>query len=199
MGLTVGLTGGIASGKSTVAAMLRELGCVVYDADAIVRELYRAGAPGHVALVREYGTRILDWNGEVDRPALSQLALSSPDGAERLNQLIHPLVIEKQRELIAEERKRDPDAIVVVEAALLIESGGRQRFDTVIVVDVSPEIQKERALLRGLTAEEYQRRIDRQLPASERNRHADFVIVNDGSREELQQQVAAVVEQLRKR
>lgn len=199
MGLTVGLTGGIASGKSTVAAILRELGCVVFDADAIVRELYRPGAPGHAALVREYGTAILDSNGEVDRPALSQLALSSPDGAERLNRLIHPLVVERQQELIAEELKRDPHAIVVVEAALLIESGGRERFDKVLAVDVSPEVQKERALSRGLTAEEFQRRFDRQLPAPERNRHADFVIVNDGSHEELQQRVEVVVAQLRKR
>lgn len=198
MGLTVGLTGGIASGKSTVASILRDIGCTVFDADELVRELYRPGAAGHKKLVEHYGEGILTPNGEIDRPKLSRIALASDDGARELNQLIHPLVIERQKELIDAAFRADEDAIVVVEATLLIESGGRERFDKIVVVDVSPDLQRERAIRRGLPEEDVDRRISRQMDRSERLRHADYVIVNDGDERHLRGQVETVVKRMRK-
>jgi dephospho-CoA kinase len=185
--LRIGLTGGIGSGKSTVARILAGLGCQTIDADAIVSRLYRAGAAGHEALVREYGRAILRDDGEIDRPKLAAIAFASPEGARKLNALIHPLVIEEQaREIAAEEARAPGDRIVVVEATLLIESGGRDRYDRIIVVDADPDVQVERAVARGMDRADVERRIAHQLPREERLRHADYVIGNNGDLAELE-------------
>jgi dephospho-CoA kinase len=195
--LRVGLTGGIASGKSTVAALLAELGCSVVDADRIVADLYRPGRAGHAALVGEYGSDILLEDGSVDRVRLAEIAFASPESAARLNSLIHPLVTEAQEELIATEARRGDDRIFVVEATLLLESGGRARFDRVIVVDLDPELQVSRAVARGMDPEDARRRMERQMPREERLSQADYVIDNSGSSEELELAVRALFARLR--
>ena len=178
--LKVGLTGGIASGKSTIMRMLAGLGCITVDADAIVARLYRPGEAGHAAIVRTYGAGVLLPNGEIDRKKLADIAFSTPEEAQKLNALIHPIVIAEQARLFREAEERGDDAIFIVEATLLLESGGRQRFDRIVVVDVEPNVQMARAIGRGVTVEEAQRRIANQMPREERLRHADYVIDNNG-------------------
>jgi dephospho-CoA kinase len=178
--LKVGLTGGIASGKSTIVRMLAALGCITVDADAIVARLYRPGEAGHEAIVRTYGTGVLLADGEIDRKRLADIAFSTPEEAQKLNALIHPLVIAEQARLFREAEERGEDAIYIVEATLLLESGGRQRFDRIVVVDVDPDVQMARAIGRGVMAEEAKRRIANQMPREERLRHADYVIDNNG-------------------
>jgi len=186
--LTAGLTGGIASGKSTIARTFAALGCLTIDADAVVTRLYRPGEAGHEALVREYGRAILLPDGEIDRRRVADLAFANPDAAKRLNALIHPLVIEEEQRMVEAERARFPgrDRIVVVEATLLIEAGGRERYDKIIVVDVSPEVQVARAVSRGMSRADVVRRIANQLPREERLRYADYVIDNGGDSREAE-------------
>jgi dephospho-CoA kinase len=186
--LRVGLTGGIASGKSTIAKHFAALGCLVIDADAVVTHLYQPGEAGHAALVRTYGEEILRPDREVDRPRLAAIAFASEKAAKQLNALIHPLVIAEQQRRIDEEERRFPerDHIAVVEATLLIESGGRKRFDKIVVVDVDPDTQLARAVGRGMTAEDALRRIAHQMPREERLRFADYVIENNGTLREAE-------------
>jgi dephospho-CoA kinase len=196
--LRVGLTGGIASGKSTVARYLREFGCFVVDADSIVSELYRPGNAGHAAIVARYGEAVLTPEGEIDRPRLAAIALATPASSLELNALIHPLVIARQAQILRELEATGAAAIAVIEATLLIESGGRERFDRIIVVDLPPEMQKERAVRRGLEPEEAERRMSRQLSREERLAHADYVIENSGTLEELRAAAERVHEALRR-
>ncbi len=175
--LKVGLTGGIASGKSTVASTFARLGCRVLDADAVVAGLYQPGQRGHAALVREYGKEILDGNGFIDRPTLASIAFQTPEATARLNDLIHPMVIAAEEQLIAAE---EGDVIYVVEATLLVESGGKKRYDRIVVVDIDPSLQIERAVGRGMNAEDVRRRMARQMRREERLAHADYVIDSSG-------------------
>lgn len=176
--LRVGLTGGIASGKSTIMRKFAELGAVTVDADAVVARLYRPGNAGHEAIVRTYGLDILLPNGEIDRKKLADRAFASSAEAQKLNALIHPLVIAEEERGMREHE--DEDAIHIVEATLLLESGGKQRYDRIVVVDVPHDVQVERAIGRGMTREEAERRIAHQLPREERLRQADYVIDNSG-------------------
>jgi len=196
--LRAGLTGGIASGKSTVARMFASLGCVTIDADQIVTQLYQPGRAGHQALVRTYGESILAPDGTIDRRKLADVALATDADAKKLNALIHPLVIEEQARLIAAEEAVVGDRIVIVEATLLIESGGRSRFDRIIVVDTDPETQIARAVARGMTREEAERRIARQMPREERLRYADYVIDSSGAMSDTEGATVRVYEALRK-
>lgn len=195
--LRVGLTGGIASGKSTILRMFARLGCRTVDADSIVSSLYRPGHAGHDAIVRTYGAEVLQASGEIDRSRLAAIAFSSSEEARRLNALIHPLVLEEEALMMGEAERSDPDAIYVVEATLLIESGGRDRYDRIVVVDVTPEVQLARAQARGVGRDEALRRIAHQMPREERLRHADFVIDNSGDEPATWTQAVSVVERLR--
>lgn len=197
--LTVGLTGGLASGKSTVARTFANLGAFTIDADHVVARLYRPGEAGYEALVREYGPEIVRDDGEIDRPKLAGIAFATPEAAQRLNALIHPLVIDEERRMIAAEAERFPDRdrIIVVEATLLIESGGRARYDVIVVVDVPPEVQIERAVARGLSRDDALRRTARQMPREERLRYADYVIDNSGDRRGIEVQTHGVFEKLK--
>jgi dephospho-CoA kinase len=178
--LRTGLTGGIASGKSTIARMFASLGCIVVDADQIVTRLYQPGEAGHEALVRTYGSGILLPDGTIDRRKLADVAFATDESAKALNALIHPLVIAEQARMMEEAERENGDRIVIVEATLLIESGGRDRFDRIVIVDVDPEIQLARAVARGMSREDAARRIARQMPREERLRYADYVIDNSG-------------------
>lgn len=194
--LRAGLTGGIASGKSTVARMFAALGCVTIDADQIVTQLYQPGRMGHQALVRTYGESILTPNGAIDRRKLADVALATDEDAKKLNALIHPLVIGEQARLIAAEEAAGGDRIVIIEATLLIESGGKSRFDRIIVVDTDPETQVARAVARGMTREEAERRIARQMPREERLRYADYVIDSGGTMSDTEAATVRVYESL---
>ena len=197
--LRVGLTGGIASGKSTIARRFAALGCMTIDADAVVARLYRPGEAGHEALVRTYGPSILRGNGEIDREKLAGIAFANADEAKKLNALIHPLVIAEEQRCIADEEARFPgrDRIVVVEATLLLESGGKQRYDKIVVVDVEPETQIARGVERGMTREEVVRRMEHQMPREERLRRADYVIDNNGDMRSAEIATHRVYEALR--
>ncbi|MBV9067583.1 MAG: dephospho-CoA kinase [Acidobacteria bacterium] len=178
--LRTGLTGGIASGKSTIARMFADLGCITVDADQIVARLYQPGQAGHDAIVRTYGSGILLPDGTIDRRKLADVALATDESAKALNALIHPLVVAEEVRMMDEETRGDGDRIVMVEATLLIEAGGKDRYDRIIVVDVDPETQLARAIARGMTREDAERRIARQMPREERLRYADYVIDNSG-------------------
>ena len=197
--LRVGLTGGIASGKSTVARTLAGLGCVVVDADAVVSRLYRPGEAGYEALVGAYGREILRADGEIDRPKLAAIAFVDDESAKRLNALIHPLVIDQEEDIIGGEARRFPDRdrIVVVEATLLLESGGRKRYDKIVVVESEPHLQIDRAVRRGMQRDDAQRRSARQMAAADRRRHADYVIENNGDIGTLERETMRVYDKLR--
>jgi dephospho-CoA kinase len=195
--LRAGLTGGIANGKSTVARMFAALGCVTIDADQIVTQLYQPGRAGHQTLVRSYGESILGPDGTIDRRKLAGIALATDADAQKLNALIHPLVIAEQARLIAAEEAAGADRIVIVEATLLIESGGKSRFDRIIVVDTDPETQIARAVARGMMREEAERRIARQMPREERLRYADYVIDSSGTMSGTEAATVRVFEALR--
>lgn len=197
--LRVGLTGGIASGKSTITRILAGLGCVTIDADEVVTRLYRCGGEGHEAIVREYGRSVLTADGEIDRKKLADIAFATSESAAKLNALIHPLVLEEEERIMEAEADRFPDRdrIIVVEATLLLESGGRERYDRIVVVDVEPPVQIQRAVARGLTKEEAERRMRHQMSREERLRHADYVIDNSGSRRDAENETLRIYETLR--
>ena len=197
--LKVGLTGGIASGKSTISRIFAGLGCVTVDADEVVARLYRPGGAGHEAIVRDYGRGVLREDGEIDRKKLADIAFATPESAAKLNNLIHPLVIEEEGRIIDAERARWPerDRIFVVEASLLLESGGKARYDKIVVVDLPPELQLERAISRGLTRQEAERRMRHQLQRDQRVAQADYVIDNSGDRRAAELATYRVYEKLR--
>jgi dephospho-CoA kinase len=196
--LRVGLTGGIASGKSTVAARLVEHGIPVLDADRVVHDLYLPGAAGARAVVEEFGDEVLDSLGGVDRSRLAQRAFGDPDALTRLNARIHPLVIELQKRWF-EERERAGDLLGVVEATLLVESGGRGRYDVIIAVSASEKVRLERAVRRSgeLHRDDLRRRIAAQLADEEREKSADIVLRTDGTKEELLKKVDELAQRLR--
>lgn len=182
----VGVTGGIASGKSAVAARWRELGIPVLDADRLVHALYEPGAPGAAAVAEEFGPAVLDARGAVDRPALARLVFGDPAAVARLNARVHPLVRAETERWLA-EREVEGHAAAAVEATLLVENGGRERFDLLVAVSAPEELRLARALARdpGATRDAVLARMRAQLPETERNAACDLVLVNDASLEEL--------------
>jgi dephospho-CoA kinase len=186
----VGLTGGVASGKSTVAAVLQELGAVVIDADALAREVVARGTPGLRAVVEEFGEELLGPDGELDRPAMGRLVFNDEAARKRLESIVHPLVFERIVEL--EEQALD-GAVVVHDIPLLAESGRADTFDAVLVVDAPPELQVDRMTRdRGWTDEDARSRIRSQASREDRRAIATHVIENTGTREDLRQRVAEV-------
>lgn len=190
MSVRVGLTGGIASGKSTVSAILAELGAVVIDADVLAREVVARGTPGLQAVVAEFGSDLLTSEGDLDRPAMGALVFADAGARKRLEEIIHPLVHRRGAQLEAEA---SVDAVVVHDIPLLAEGGRAGSFDAVIVVDVPPEIQVSRMVAdRGWTREEAESRIAAQAARADRLAIATYVIDNTGTLAELRQQVAQV-------
>jgi len=190
----VGLTGGIASGKSTVAAMLVELGAVLIDGDALAREVVARGTPGLAQVVAEFGEDILTPEGDLDRPALGRIVFADEAARRRLEAITHPLIFERYAEL---EASAPADALVVHDIPLLAESGRADTFDAVVVVDVPVEVQVERMVRdRGWTTDEAESRIAAQASREDRLAIATHVIDNTGSLEDLRQRVRAVYDEL---
>ncbi len=187
----VGLTGGIATGKSLVAEELRRLGAPVLDADIAAREVVRPGSPGLKRVIDEFGGEFLLPDGSLDRSRLGRLVFADPDARARLEAIIHPLVREymyTELEDLATQGVR----VAVVDVPLLVETGLYRQVDQVWVVTTSVETQKQRLVQRdGLTETEAERRIGVQLPLSAKCAVADVIINNDGSRAATRQQVAA--------
>jgi dephospho-CoA kinase len=196
--LRVGLTGGLASGKSFVGHALAELGCYLIEADKLGHEVMLPGAEAYDAIVREFGGGVLEPDGQIDRHRLSALVWDHPDRLEKLNAIIHPPVVAREERRMAEIAQADPRAIAVVEAAILVETGSYRRFEKLIVVTCTAEQQMERALKRGsYSKEEILARISRQLPLEEKVRLADYVIDTSGTKENTLEQVQTVYESLR--
>ena len=180
--LRVGLTGSIGVGKSFVTSVFVELGCRVLDADQTAREVVMPGTPGLKALVEVFGEDILATDGSLDRKRLGALIFADESQRQRLNHILHPFIIARQDEILNGWEAEDPDGIGIVDAALMIESGGYKRFDKLIVVHCRPEVQLERLMLRDkLSREEALRRINSQMPQEEKQRFADYLIdTSDG-------------------
>ncbi len=180
--LRVGLTGSIGVGKTFVASIFVELGCHVLDADQTAREVVMPGTPGLEAIVHEFGEQILNTDGTLDRKRLGALVFADENRRQRLNHILHPFIIARQDEILREWEREDPKGIGIVDAALMIESGGYKRFDKLIVVHCRPEVQLERLMLRDkLSRDEAQRRINSQMPQEEKQKFADYLIdTSDG-------------------
>jgi dephospho-CoA kinase len=192
--LRVGLTGGIASGKSTVSAILRELGAVVIDADALAREVVAKGTPGLAAVVEEFGPELLAPDGELDRAAMGSLVFNDESARRRLEAIVHPLVFERIVDL---ETHAPEGAVVVHDIPLLAESGRADTFDAVIVVDAPPEVQVERMLRdRGWTESEALARIASQATPDERRAIATYLVENTGTLEDLRRQIEKICGEL---
>lgn len=195
--LKVGLTGGIATGKSFVLSVLRELGCEVMDADQTAREVVEPGQPAFEEIVAHFGREIVGADGKLDRPKLGAIVFNNSEQREKLNSIVHPKVFEAQSRWIAEVETRNPQAVIIIDAALMIETGSYRRFDKVVVVHCEPEIQLQRLMARNnLTQEEATARISSQMPSTEKLKFADFAINTSLGFEDTRQQVVSLYEQL---
>jgi dephospho-CoA kinase len=197
--LRLGLTGGIASGKSAVAAMLRDLGFPVLDADSLAHKLVEPGHPAYDEVLREFGPSIKDSQGRVDRTKLAALVFADRAKLERLNAIVHPRVAEAVLRQFDEWARQGTRDAAFVEAALLIESGIHKKLDGLVVAWCEPEQQFERLAARGLSAAEARRRIAAQMPVEEKLRLATEKIDCSESLEETRRQVEALAARLRRR
>lgn len=206
--MKVGLTGGIASGKSVVGEMFVALGAHLIQADAIAHELMRPGEVAFEEVVRHFGRQILNPDGTINRARLADAAFGKPGSSnqpsriEELNQIVHPAVIRSQEAWMEEVGRNDPPAIAIVEAALILEAGAGKRFDKLIVVTCRTEQRAQRWAQRAnvdleTARQEVSRRMAAQLPDEEKIKAADYVIDNSGPLEETRKQVKHVYERLR--
>ncbi len=195
--LRVGLTGSIGVGKTFVTSVLAELGCHVIDADAIAREVVLPGSKGLSRLVEAFGEAILHPDGTLDRGRLAALVFGNKKKLKLLNSLLHPYIIASQDQKVQELEIRDPQGIVIVDAALMIESGGYKRFDKLIVVHCSPEVQVKRVMARnGLSIEEAEKRIRAQMSQEEKMVFADYLIDTSQGFEATREQTKIVFQEL---
>lgn len=197
--LIIGLTGGYASGKSTVAKMFVEFGAALIDADQLAREVVEPEKAAWFEIMAHFGKEILLGNREIDRKALGEIVFRDKKERERLNLIVHPRVLEEELEAIDDIRERKPDAIVILSVPLLIESGHSNYCDRIVVVNVDEETHIKRLMERdGFSREEAVRRINSQLPLSEKIKYADYIIDNSGSIEDTERQVREVFKFLKK-
>jgi len=182
--LLVGLTGGIATGKSTVAEVFRRLGCVIIDADGLAREVVVPGAPAHDDIVAAFGGGILRPDGTLDRQKLGAIVFAVPDAKKRLEAITHPRIRERFAEALAELEARDFAGIVIFDAPVMIESGNYTAMDRLVVVVTDAATQARRLTARdAVGAAEAEQRIGSQMPVAEKAKLADYVIDNSGDRE----------------
>ncbi|HMF74348.1 MAG TPA: dephospho-CoA kinase [Bryobacteraceae bacterium] len=196
--LRVGLTGGLGSGKSFVGRTLAGFGCTLIQADLLGHQALLPGGGARDAVIAEFGGDILDVSGEIDRRKLAARVFDFPDRLKRLNELVHPCVYQMEDNLAAAAFAKDPAGIVVVEAAILIETGSYKKFDRLIVAVCTEEQQLQRAMGRdGFTLEEAKARLRRQMPLAEKRKYADYVIDTSSTKENTIQQTRQVYESLR--
>jgi len=189
--LTIGLTGGIGSGKSTVSRILGELGAPIIDADKVGHAIYAPDGPAYSEVIAAFGRSILAADGTIERSKLGSIVFSDPRALKQLNSIVHPKMFARMREMIQELRAGGEQNPVVVEAAILIEANWQPLFDEIWLVTASKERVMERIERdRGLKPEQTEARIRAQLPDDERRKYSTLVITNDGTVEELRQQVA---------
>ena len=207
--LRVGLTGGLGSGKTTVAAMFAEFGAHVLSSDDIARDLMQPGQPVFDAIVRKFGPSVMRADGKLDRVELARIAFEEKR-AEDLNAIVHPATIARQEDLVEEIVARDPNAVIIVESALIFETkhsrGWRSRFDRMILVRASEERKVARFISRTLAhgtgdpvelAAQARLRLAKMIPDDRKAAQCDFVIMNDGTLERLRQQVEKIWPRLR--
>jgi dephospho-CoA kinase len=193
----VGLTGGIASGKSVVCEMLRKKGCTILDADRIAHELIQRGQPCYLPVVEAFGSEILDSAAEIDRQRLGALVFGNPPSLQRLNQIVHPVVIRQIQSKLAIIDFGIHGSRVIVEASVMVESGFHTSFEYLILVTCELEQQVERLRIRnGFSEEQARLRIAAQIPLERKKPLADWVIDNSGSLEKTQAQVDQLWEDL---
>ena len=193
--LTVGLTGGIVCGKSEALSELEKLGAYTIDADDIAHQVITPGQPVYHQIVSTFGANILKSDQSIDRKKLGKLVFSNKESRKTLNQIAHPFILEEEERQISElkAQKNPRSSVIIVEAALMIETGSYQRYDSIIVVNCHPKIQIERLMLRdGLSEKEALQRISSQLPAEEKIKHAQYVMENSGQLSELQEQARII-------
>jgi len=197
--LKVGLTGGLASGKSFVGRALESMGCLLIQADELGHAVLEPGAEAYDAVVAEFGRGILDADGRIDRRRLGVEVFNNPERLEKLNALVHPPVRARARKLMETFAQREPDGIAVSEAAILIETGSYRNYDRLIVATCDEQQQIERAMERDrLTREEVLARLRRQMPLQEKVKYADYVIDTSGDKQRTLDQTRAVFEELRR-
>jgi dephospho-CoA kinase len=197
--LRVGLTGGMACGKSFVAGALRDLGCNVIEADETGREVMQPGGEAYAPVVAAFGSGILDEQGAIDRPKLAALVFGNPEQLERLNAIVHPAVRKRALRQLAEIGAHDPHAIAVYVAAILIESGAWREMDKMIVVSCERAQQIERAMHRpGAVESGVLARLESQMPLEKKLTFADYVVDTSGTKEDTMRQTAKVYEDLRR-
>ena len=197
--LKVGLTGGLACGKSFVGERLAELGCFLIHADELGHEALAPVGEAYDAVIREFGRDILNGEGQIDRTLLANRVFGLPERLASLNALVHPAVLRREDELAAEYAAREPHGIAVVEAAILIETGSYKRFDRIILATCREDQQVERAMRReGWTEADVRARLSRQMPLEEKRKFAHFVIDTSGEKEDTLRQTRAVYEALRR-
>jgi len=197
--LRVGLTGSIGVGKSFVAGVLAELGCQVIDADQTAREVVEPGSPGLLAVAAKFGRGVIREDGTLDRERLGSLVFADEEKRRMLNSILHPYIIARQDELLREWETKDPNDIAIVDAALMIESGGYKRFDKLIVVHCTSAEQFKRIMIRdNLSRAEAEERIRAQLPQEEKKSYADYLIDTSDGFEAARKRTAEVYRELRK-
>ena len=197
--LKVGLTGGIASGKTTVAKMLAARGCRILDADRIAHQLMAPGQPAYEEIIRAFGRGILDARGAIDRKRLGEIIFADAARRAELNRILHPRVIAEIEKEFARLAAAEPEAIAVVEAALLVEAGYHPQLDKLVVTVCSREQQLERLMkMTGLARAQAEQRLAAQLPLEEQRCHADYEIDCSGALADTERQVEKLVEELRR-
>jgi dephospho-CoA kinase len=195
--LRVGLTGSIGVGKSFVTSVFSELGCKTLDADQTARAVVEKGSPGLEALVKAFGSSVLQDDGTLARQRLADLIFGNTEKRELLNSILHPFIIAAQDDQLRRWEVEDPDGVAIVDAALMIESGGYKRFDKLIVVHCRPEVQRQRLMARNsITEEEAERRINAQMSQVEKMKFADYLIDTSDGFESTRKQTTEVYEKL---
>jgi dephospho-CoA kinase len=188
--LTMGLTGGIAAGKNSVAKILEGLGAFIIDADITSRELVKSGSCAWQEIVHAFGRDILDDNEEIDRKKLGKAVFKDSKKREALNNILHPKIIEEEWKEVSSINRKNPNSLIVINAALLIESGNYKDVDIVVLVTAKVDTMIERMMMRdNFSKEEAMSRLNAQMSIKEKQRFADYVIENDGSLQELGKKV----------
>ena len=198
--ILVGLTGGIASGKSTASSIFKELGAYIIDADVLAREVVEPLKPAWKDVVKNFGKGILNKDNSINRKRLAEIVFNNKKKRELLNSIVHPRVLKMAKEIEREIAKKDPEAVIIFDAALLIESGAYKKMDKNIVVYADEDVQVKRLMKRdGLTKDEAIKRIEAQMPLREKVRFADYVIDGNKALNMVKKQLKTALKGVRER